>query len=311
MDWSWYLANDMQFYIFSPLILIPLYFLFPLGLVISAGVLFMSFVISGTLAGVYDHQANHFPDLAYNYKTNISLDTNQDNLLYIKPWHRVTPYIIGLVLGYVLYRFNRVPNKCRIINYTVFPVMWILSGIFLFSTVYGLYSTWHGHIPTKAENVIYIVFSRFTWSLGLAFLVFACHYGYGGPINWFLSMKIWIPLSRVSYNAYLLHPFILMVIFGSHRKIDNYQDYNFAVYAIGITVLSYGAAAVVSVFVEFPIGNVEQALFKMAGLGRHESVRTGSGEHCDQAGSHIPSSERKEDSPVLTAKPKLSEKDTV
>ena len=314
VDWSWYLANDMQFYIFSPLILIPLYFLFPLGLVISAGVIFVSFVISGTLAGVYDHQANHFPDLAYNYKSNISLDKNQDNLLYIKPWHRVAPYIVGLMLGYVLYRFQRVPNKRHIVTYIVFPVIWILSGIILFSTVYGLYFTWHGHIPTKAENVIYITFSRFAWSLGLALIVFACHYGYGGPINWFLSMKLWIPLSRISYNAYLLHPFILMVIFGSNRKIMNYQDYNFVIYAIGITVLSYGAAAVVSVFVEFPIGNLEQVLFKMAGLGRHESARTGGGEdHDSQAGSHIPRNEQKEESgPALTAKPlHYSEKDTV
>ena len=313
ISWTWYLANDMQFYIFSPLILIPLYFLFPLGLMISAGVVFMSFIVSGTLAGVYDHQANHFPDVAYNYKTNVSLDLNQDNLLYIKPWHRVTPYIVGLVLGYILYRFSRITSKHPIITYIVFPVMWILSGIFLSSTVYGLYSTWHGHIPSTAENVIYITFSRFTWSLGLAFLIFACHYGYGGPINWFLSLKIWIPLSRVSYNAYLLHPFILMVIFGSHRKIENYQDYNFAVYAIAITVLSYGAAAVVSVFVEFPIGNLEQVLFKMAGLGHRESARTGGGggEHCDQTESYVPRNERNEDSQVLAEKPKFLEKDTV
>ena len=66
-----------------------------------------------------------------------------------------------------------------------------------------------------------------------------------------------------------------MVIFGSERKPVNYQDYNLVVYALGITLLSYGAAAVVSVFVEFPIGNLEQTLFKMAGLRRQESARTG------------------------------------
>ena len=76
------------------------------------------------------------------------------------------------------------------------------------------------------------MFSRFTWSLGLALLVFACHYGYGGPINWFLSMKFWIPLSQVSYNAYLIHPLILTVIFGSERKPIYYKDYNLAVYAL-------------------------------------------------------------------------------
>ena len=273
IGWTWYLSNDMQFYIFSPLIIIPLYFLFPLGLVISVGVLAVSFAISGTLAGVYDHQANEFSQVAYNYTPNNTDTTTYSNLLYIKPWHRVTPYIVGLVLGYVLYRL-RLSTK-RFVNYVIFPILMILSGIFLALTLYGLYPQWHGHVPTKAENIIYIMFSRFTWSLGLALLVFTCHYGYGGPINWFLSMKFWIPLSRVSYNAYLVHPLILTVIFGSERKVLYYEDYNLAIYAVGVIVLSYGAAAAVSIFVEFPIGNLEQTFFKLVGLGRRESARTG------------------------------------
>ena len=32
--------------------------------------------------------------------------------------------------------------------------------------------------------------------------------------------------------------------------------------------------AIVTVFVEFLIGNLKQAIFKLAGLGRHESART-------------------------------------
>ena len=281
IGWTWYLSNDMQFYIFAPLIIIPMYFLFPIGVVISSGVLVVSFVISGTLAGVYDHQANTFSQVAYNYTPNNTDTTTYNNLQYIKPWHRVPPYIVGLVLGYVLYRL-RLPTKRRV-NIIISPLFIILSGIFLGLTLYGLYPQWRGHIPTKAENVIYIMFSRFAWSLGLGILVFACHYGFGGPINWFLSMKFWIPLSRISYNAYLVHPLILNVIFGSERKITYYQDYNLAVYAIGMIVLSFGAAAVVSTFVEFPIGNLEQALFKLVGLGRQESARTGGEEPRDNA----------------------------
>ena len=276
IGWTWYLANDMQFYIFSPLILIPLYFLFPVGLIVSAVVLIVSFVISGTLAAVYNLQANEFAAIAYNYTSNTSATTNFQNLLYIKPWHRVSPYIVGLLLGYVLYRL-RLPNTKRYvyIKYIVFSIMWVLSGVFLVSTLYGLYFQWHGHVPSKFENVLYITFARFTWSLGLALLVFICHYGYGGPVNWFLSLKFWIPLSRISYNAYLIHPLMLTVIFGSERKLIYYQDYTLTVYALGIIVLSFGAAAIVSVFVEFPIGNLEEALFKLVGLGRHESARTG------------------------------------
>ncbi len=275
--WSWYLANDMQFYVFSPLIIIPLYFLFPLGLAISAVVILICLVISGTLASVYDHQANQLSRFAYNYTGNSSIDMNYGNLLYDKPWHRVAPYIVGLVLGYILYRFRMPTRSKRYVTYPVFAAMWIISGILLVSTLYGLYFTWHNHFPSTAENVLYITFSRLAWSLGVALIVIICHYGYGGLINWFLSLSFWIPLSRLSYNAYLLHPFLLMVIFGSARKPTNYQDYNLLMYSIGMVVLSFGASAVISVFVEFPIGNLEQVLFKMAGIGRHESTRTGSG----------------------------------
>ena len=278
IGWTWYLANDMQFYVFSPLILIPLYFLFPLGVAISGAVLFVSFVTTGALTGVYDLQANELAAFAYGYVTNnTSPDTSFQNLLYVKPWHRVTPYIVGLLLGYVLYRF-RLPSR-RYVNYIVFPILWIVSGICLATTLYGLYPTWHGHVPTLAENIIYNMFTRTVWSIGLALLVFVCHYGYGGIVNKFLSMKFWIPLSRISYNAYLIHPLVLSVIFGSTRKPVYYEDYSLTMYACGIVVLSYGAAAVVSVFVEFPIGNLEQALFKLVGLKRHESARTGGEEH--------------------------------
>ena len=276
IGWTWYLANDMQFYILSPLILVPFYFLFPLGLAISSVVLTVCFAISGVLAGVYDYQALDSSNLAYGYAPSNTDTTQPSNLLYIKPWHRVSPYIVGLVLGYILYRF-RLPTTKHHIHFAIFPLLLVLSGILLALPLYGLYPQWHGHTPSKVENVIYFMFSRFSWSLGLAFLVFTCHYGYGGPINWFLSLKFWIPLNRLCYCAYLLHFPILLVIHGSERSVIHYRDYNLVVLVIAPIVLTFGASAIVAVFIEFPIGNLERALFKMVGLGRHESARIGGG----------------------------------
>ena len=117
------------------------------------------------------------------------------------------------------------------------------------------------------------MFSRFAWGVGLAFVTVACHNGYGGVINTFLSMKFWIPLSRLTFSAYLVHPIVLTVVLDSAREPVHYTDITLAVYAAGAVALSCGAAAIVAVCVEFPLANVEAAFFRAIGLGARESMR--------------------------------------
>ena len=109
--------------------------------------------------------------------------------------------------------------------------------------------------------------------VALAIVLFACHHGYGGPINSFLSMPFWIPLSRLTYTAYLVHPIVLIAIISSERDSFYYTDVTITVYIAGTTILSYAAAALVSTFVEFPVANLEMAVFKALGIGLRESSR--------------------------------------
>lgn len=280
IGWSWYLANDMQFFVIAPVIIIPMYFILPLGISLLIGFLLFSFISTGIINGVYDFQASLFAPFAYNYTTNVTATFT--DVLYIKPWHRISPYLVGLALGYLLYRKARFPFH-RLVNLILYLSLWLAAAAILIPTLYGLYPTWHGHIPSMAENILYNVLFRFAWGVGLALIVFACHNGYGWFINSFLSMKFWIPLSRLSYNAYLVHPFVLTVFYGSLRKAIHYDDLNLAFQTVANIVVSFGVAALVSVFVEFPLGNVEQALFKIVGLSGRESTRQGTqqagGEH--------------------------------
>ena len=54
MFWSWSLANDMQFYVLSPIILIPLYYSHRMGLAITAILLSISFIATATIVGIKD-----------------------------------------------------------------------------------------------------------------------------------------------------------------------------------------------------------------------------------------------------------------
>ena len=48
-----------------------------------------------------------------------------------------------------------------------------------------------------------------------------------GLVNKFLSASYWIPLSRLTYSAYLLHPLVLTSYFGSFQHTVEYSDKNF------------------------------------------------------------------------------------
>ena len=151
--------------------------------------------------------------------------------------------------------------------------MWVCAVGVAIPTVYGLQDGFYGHVFSQTENVVYTTFARTSWGVALALMIFACHHGYGGPINSFLSLPMWVPLSRLTFNAYLVHPIILDALNGSQRDTIYYTDMTFVPYIIGSVVLSYGAAGVVSTLVEFPVANVEMAVFKLLGLQLRGSAK--------------------------------------
>ena len=272
LGWTWYLANDMQFYVISPLIIIAAYHLLPLSLIICGLFLASGFIITGAIAGIYDFQANMFSVLAYGYASKPGVSATYVDAIYIKPWDRIAPYVVGLALGYILYRDHKFCFN-RITNAILYALAWAIAAFVAFWIVYGLYFTWHGHVPVTAENIIYITFSRFLWALCLAAMVFACHNGYGWFINAFLSMKIWTPLARMTFNAYLVHPILLTLVYGQLQTTIHYTNITMACYTVSFVVLSYGVAAIICVFVELPLGTVEMLVFKAFGYKGRNSQR--------------------------------------
>lgn len=68
-------------------------------------------------------------------------------------------------------------------------------------------------------NALNIGFSRILWTVHVAWIIFACHSGIGGFVNKFLSSKVWIPMSKIGYSFYLVHP-ILMYNFNASREVQ-------------------------------------------------------------------------------------------
>ena len=278
MPWTWYLANDMQFYILAPTIIVALFSrrYCPIGLTMIGLLVTMNLAIRAGITAGYGFSANvaKFEEVSNALSDDTQEEHNITDDLYTKPWTRVGPYLIGILMGFIFYKGLKPNFRKSSFNQIFYVSLWILAAGLYFSTVYGVHSTISEDKLSKAEDVTYQTFSRFAWSIGVACITYTCHNGYGWIVNDFLSMRLWIPLSRLTYVAYLVHGIVLFVLVFSNREPYYGTDIASMTFSITTAVLSFGAAAVISSFVEFPLINLQNAIFKLAGLEGRDSVRS-------------------------------------
>lgn len=68
------------------------------------------------------------------------------------------------------------------------------------------------------ESALYNSLHRFGWSIFTGWMVLACVTSDGGPLRNFLSSRALVPLSRLTYCAYLTNGFIELYLAASIRS---------------------------------------------------------------------------------------------
>ncbi|XP_052221340.1 nose resistant to fluoxetine protein 6-like isoform X1 [Dreissena polymorpha] len=253
MGWSWYLANDMQFYIISPLILVLLFYSRLGGVILSVAFVLGNFISAGVLTNVHNFSASIM-------QRNKDEKGDSFELLYIKPWTRIGPYIVGLLTGYVLYKTKRKVTMSKKANITG----WTLSTGLAIALLYGLYSD-DGTIKlNKVTTIFYNATSRTVWGACVAWVIFACATGYGGPVNALLSWKGIVPLSRLTYCCYLVHPIVMWTNYYSQRQTMYWFDLEVSYKFLGHLCMTYGVAFIVSLAFESPMMGLEKIVLGRA-----------------------------------------------
>ena len=257
---TWYLADLMQFFIISPIFLLLLYHCWKIGFATIGCIMLASIAVIGTLSGILNLNVNIF------YEGD---PQSSQNNIYTKPYCRINAYLIGVLLGFILCKNWRIKSNLwiRICFYSFMLIIAIGCCLLI---VFGQYKTWNGHPFTKAENILYFMFSRTVFSIGIALMIYACHNGFGGVINKFLSWSFWIPLSHLNYSAYLFHPMVITVMYCAVRFRFIYTDWLLIILFSSAVVLLYSLALIVAVTVEYPVTNIENAVYKFAGMKRRK-----------------------------------------
>lgn len=247
--WGWYLALDMQFYVVSPAIFWPLYHKPVLGFV-SSVLFFLATTITPYVLSLTQ---------GYGLGIGDALDEDRIYFQYVSPYCRMGPYIVGLLLGYILHRCR---GKHIKLHWVINILGWMLATALALIVLIGLFDYANGKEPSLQLSAFYNALSRPAWGLCIAWVIFSCVTGNAGPVNALLSWAGWIPLSRLTYTAYLTHPIVLLVWATSRRTSFFFTDVSVVMVFFATLLATFAVSYIIFLFFEAPVMAVEKMLFK-------------------------------------------------
>ena len=256
---TWHISADMQLFIISPFFIMLLYHVWYAGL--AAIVLAM---IAATATIGYASAVNGYWAAVY-YNPQVM---NQLSGLHVQAFYRVNSYLTGILLGYILYKkYNIAMLPFRnSLKWLVYTLLWVTGVTLCLAIMFGTYGEYSfAYHFSDIENVIFLMFSGLSCSVGIAIIIYICNTGYGGVMNSFLSWPGWEPLVKLSYGSALCNQLVLSFILGTLQSSFKFTNTVFVMLTIFTVVSSYGVSAIAAVFVEQPISQVVSLYLKSAG----------------------------------------------
>ena len=272
MGWSWYLANDMQFFIISP----PILWLYHKVSKFLGWFLIFGLIICHILCCA-------FISRHYNFNV-VSLDPgNSPNFAwyyYGKPYCRVGPYAVGIGVGLILFAFRHwkatgevydpfalsIANslfKSRIVRYIglIIGVFLVTFCVFIqFSAYKDTKNGWDAW--TNEENWTFFAIDRICISTGLSLVFLPILFGQFSIISEFLCSNLWTPLARLNFSCYLMHYALLGIYYHNKHTAVHFDMWNTWSDFLCLTVCSYATALVVCLMVESPSMGLEKLLLR-------------------------------------------------
>ncbi|KAJ5073227.1 o-acyltransferase [Anaeramoeba ignava] len=258
----WYIADDLQFYLITPFIVLAFVRKKWIGWTISIFLLVVSFIISIVLSTHYNLSLSFFSPNMEDYY----------NYYYEKPYTRLPSYLVGVFFAFFLSYSKFSPSKIKL-SFIFRWSLFLLALFFISVTTFGTYSLYRkvtfdlnsGEIDwnfwSKTENCFYITFSKFTFCLGLAILSFLFMTPYFKYLVRFLSSDVWLPFSKLTYCAYVIHPTLITIFNGSRRLHFHYATYAMIIEYVTNVVFSYFFAFIIMILVELPFANLKNVFF--------------------------------------------------
>jgi len=262
---TWYISIDMQFYLLVPFIALIYYrkriaaYLLLLSLFLSSATLILVFAVYYDLSPCYmkfmdSKLLKHYFEDYYNV-----------------PYTRINPYLIGIFAGLIYYeycteqntifvKYAKVLQSSLTLRYGIYIISLGITIVLLLATYY--FNKYPYEISSAVEKS-YLMFSRPLFVICFFGLIFPAMLGKGRVQNALFSCSFYIPLSRISFGAYLLHPCIMIMTSLSEKKGTYFEHYSLLLKFFGYLLLSFVLSFIVSGIYESPAFCLEKEFLRL------------------------------------------------
>ena len=141
----------------------------------------------------------------------------------------------------------------------------MISTLIAFVVVFGLAPYLNVEVASinLFTRISYGAFHRAAFALFVGWVIFTCctlQYG-ADCVNRLLSFKVFVPLSRLCYGAYLINLNFIKVYTAQMRKAVYFSENQYVLTCIGFITLVFILSFIVSIMVEMPFLNLDKILF--------------------------------------------------
>ncbi|CAD8107262.1 unnamed protein product [Paramecium primaurelia] len=261
--WGWYLSNDFQIFLITPILLIIYARNKKIGLTII-----ISLLIGSVFSAYY---------IAFSHDYHLQIGTpnakpqpDYQDVFYYKPWVRISPYLIGILFGlfyrnYISGQNQKLVDLAKKIKDSVLiRTLLYLIGIGLTQTIIWIIiplqkdmNAW----PPQAQY-FYQAFNRVFFVIGVGFCITPALLGCkNDPSRFILGHPFWQPIARISFCMYLTHFIVILFMTFSSTQLVYYQYSHILFFTLTDIVYTIVIGGILSLAIEVPCMNLEKILF--------------------------------------------------